>query len=230
MSEASCFDCKKSIDKDEKIECSDSECQNQFHRKCVDIDDALYESMQKNPQIAFICPECRNSPSNKVLAKKLATLEDTLNKLVHTVNQMQGRMNQHLYQYGGLFMCNGLDNKKSNSAANNLVVMGNNSNSDRLQVVWDYGRWVQVGKFAPSTTEEDIIDHVAEELEINKNLVKCTKLVKNDADLAQLSYCKFKISIPDFRFNELFNEAIWPSGVMVSPFTPRSQMNQNHRI
>lgn len=220
-----CPKCKKSINsKDTFIICDSEECQTKFHRSCVNVDDATYELIQKNPLVTFICEECRsqNTQSPKALAAKIQAMEEKLTKVCNGVNQIQGRMYQQFFQFGN---SNNMDGKKQQ--ANNLIVVGNNCNSDRLQVVCDYGRWVQVGKFATSTSEDDIIEHLAEELKINKNLVKCTKLVKNDANLSQLSYCKFKISIPDYRFNELFNEAIWPSGVMVSPFTPRSQMNQN---
>lgn len=214
-----CFKCKKSINsKESSIGCN---CQKKYHRTCVNIDDALYEAIQKNPMISFSCDECRQQ-SPKAVAAKIHAMEDKLNKVVNGVNQIQGRMYQQYFQFGNANNANEVK-KQTNS----LIVVGNNCNSDRLQVVCDYGRWVQVGKFATSTSEDDIIEHLAEELKINKNLVKCTKLVKNDANLAALSYCKFKISIPDYRFNELFNEAIWPSGVMVSPFTPRSQLNQN---
>lgn len=213
-----CGKCKKAINAKEGIGCI---CQKKYHRSCVNVDDALYEAIQKNPMISFSCDDCRQQ-SPKAMASKLQIMEDKLNKLVNGVNQIQGRMYQQYFQMGPQNNANEVK-KQTNS----LIVVGNNCNSDRLQVVCDYGRWVQVGKFATSTTEDDIIEHLAEELKMNKNLVKCTKLVKNDANLAALSYCKFKISIPDYRFNELFNEAIWPSGVMVSPFTPRSQLNQN---
>lgn len=194
----------------------------------MNIDDAVYDAIQKNPLVSFNCEECKNQ-SLKTLLTKIHNMEEKVNKVCNGVNQIQGRMYQQYFQCGGGGghgggNANNIDVKKQ---TNNLIVVGNNCNSDRLQVVCDYGRWVQVGKFATSTSEDDIIEHLAEELKINKNLVKCTKLVKNDANLSQLSYCKFKISIPDYRFNELFNEAIWPSGVMVSPFTPRSQLNQN---
>ncbi|XP_073841953.1 uncharacterized protein [Musca autumnalis] len=215
-----CVKCKKTINAKEGITCA---CQKKFHRSCVNIDDTLYEAIQKNPMIVFSCDDCRQQ-SPKAMATKLQAMEDKLNKLVNGVNQIQGRMYQQYFQMGPNANNANNDVKKQ---TNSLIVVGNNCNSDRLQVVCDYGRWVQVGKFATSTSEEDIIEHLAEELKMNKNLVKCTKLVKNDANLAALSYCKFKISIPDYRFNELFNEAIWPSGVMVSPFTPRSQLNQN---
>ncbi|XP_037930229.1 uncharacterized protein LOC119668129 [Teleopsis dalmanni] len=216
-----CPKCKKSINsKDPIIICNSDDCLKKFHRTCVNVDDAVYDAIQKNPLIAFNCDECKNQ-SPKALAAKLSTMEDKLNKVCNGINQIQGRMYQQYFQFGN---ANNVDGKKQ---TNNLIVVGNNCNSDRLQVVCDYGRWVQVGKFATSTSEDDVIEHLAEELKINKNLVKCTKLVKNDANLSQLSYCKFKISIPDYRFSELFNESIWPSGVMVSPFTPRSQLNQN---
>jgi len=239
-----CPKCKKSIVAKEaaatSIGCSGEDCRRRFHRTCVNIDDAVFEAIQKNPMISFHCEECKNQ-SPRSFAAKLHTIEEKVNKVCNGVNQIQGRMYQQYFQFGnqplqalgasaagvgGGGMAGGLDGKK-HPQQNNLIVVGNNCNSDRLQVVCDYGRWVQVGKFATNTSEEDVIDHLAEELKINKNLVKCTKLVKNDANLSQLSYCKFKISIPDYRFNELFNEAIWPSGVMVSPFTPRSQLNQN---
>lgn len=214
-----CGKCKKTINAKEGISCA---CQKKYHRTCANIDDTLYEAIQKNPLISFSCDDCRQQ-SPKAMATKLQAMEDKLNKLVNGVNQIQGRMYQQYFQMGP--QTNNANEVKKQT--NSLIVVGNNCNSDRLQVVCDYGRWVQVGKFATSTTEDDIIEHLAEELKMNKNLVKCTKLVKNDANLAALSYCKFKISIPDYRFNELFNEAIWPSGVMVSPFTPRSQLNQN---
>ncbi|KAL9905486.1 uncharacterized protein LOC119631399 [Glossina fuscipes] len=214
-----CSKCKKVItSKETGINCS---CQKKFHRSCVNIDDTLFEAIQKNPMIVFSCDDCRQQ-SPKAMAAKLQALDEKLNKVSNGVNQIQGRMYQQYFQFG-----NANNQGDAKKQTNNLIVVGNNCNSDRLQVVCDYGRWVQVGKFATSTSEEDIIEHLAQELKINKNLVKCTKLVKNDANLAALSYCKFKISIPDYRFNELFNEAIWPSGVMVSPFTPRSQLNQN---
>lgn len=191
----------------------------------------MYDLIQKNPMVSFNCDDCRNQ-SPKAINVKLQTIEEKVNKVCNGVNQIQGRMYQQYFQYGNQPVVGGNqhignDGNKKHPQQNNLIVVGNNCNSDRLQVVCDYGRWVQVGKFATNTSEDDIIEHLAEELKINKNLVKCTKLVKNDANLSQLSYCKFKISIPDYRFNELFNEAIWPSGVMVSPFTPRSQLNQN---
>ncbi|KAH8349668.1 hypothetical protein KR084_003938 [Drosophila pseudotakahashii] len=241
-----CPKCKKSIGAKEaaatSIGCSGEDCRRRFHRTCVNIDDAVYEAIQKNPMISFHCEECKKE-APRGFAAKLQTIEEKVNKVCNGVNQIQGRMYQQYFQFGNQplqalgasaagvgggvgGMAGGLDGKK-HPQQNNLIVVGNNCNSDRLQVVCDYGRWVQVGKFATNTSEEDVIDHLAEELKINKNLVKCTKLVKNDANLSQLSYCKFKISIPDYRFNELFNEAIWPSGVMVSPFTPRSQLNQN---
>jgi len=237
-----CPKCKKSIAAKEatSIACSGEDCRRRYHRTCVNIDDAVFEAIQKNSMISFHCDECKNQ-SPRAFAAKLHTIEEKVNKVCNGVNQIQGRMYQQYFQFGnqplqalgasaagvgGGGLGGGLDGKK-HPQQNNLIVVGNNCNSDRLQVVCDYGRWVQVGKFATNTSEEDVIDHLAEELKINKNLVKCTKLVKNDANLSQLSYCKFKISIPDYRFNELFNEAIWPSGVMVSPFTPRSQLNQN---
>ncbi|KAH8338308.1 hypothetical protein KR067_007033 [Drosophila pandora] len=238
-----CPKCKKSIGAKDaastSIGCSGDDCRRRFHRTCVNIDDALFEAIQKNPMVSFHCDECKNQ-SPRALASKLQTIEEKVNKVSNGVNQIQGRMYQQYFQFGNQPLQalgvgsggvaggggTGLDGKK-HPQQNNLIVVGNNCNSDRLQVVCDYGRWVQVGKFATNTSEEDVVDHLAEELKINKNLVKCTKLVKNDANLSQLSYCKFKISIPDYRFNELFNEAIWPSGVMVSPFTPRSQLNQN---
>lgn len=217
-----CPKCKKSINsKDPIIICNSDDCLRKFHRSCVNIDDTTYDAIQKNPLISFNCDECKNQ-SYKVLALKVHNMEDKLNKVVNGINQIQGRLYQQYFQYGN---SNQMDGKQKQSTS--LIVVGNNCNSDRLQVVCDYGRWVQVGKFATSTSEDDIIEHLADELKINKSLVKCTKLVKNDANLSQLSYCKFKISIPDYRFNELFNESIWPSGVMVSPFTPRSQLQQN---
>ncbi|KAH8378665.1 hypothetical protein KR009_000539 [Drosophila setifemur] len=245
MADNNCPKCKKSIGPKEVagsyIGCSAEDCRRRYHRTCVNIDDAVFEAIQKNPMVSFHCDECKNQ-SPRALAAKLHTIEEKVNKVCNGVNQIQGRMYQQYFQFGnqpmqslgggpsgglgGVGVGAGLDGKK-HPQQNNLIVVGNNCNSDRLQVVCDYGRWVQVGKFATNTSEEDVIDHLAEELKINKNLVKCTKLVKNDANLSQLSYCKFKISIPDYRFNELFNEAIWPSGVMVSPFTPRSQLNQN---
>ncbi|KAH8342525.1 uncharacterized protein [Drosophila kikkawai] len=247
MADNNCPKCKKSIVAKEaattSIACSGEECRRRFHRTCVNIDDAVFEAIQKNSMVSFHCDECKNQ-SPRSFASKLQTIEEKVNKVSNGVNQIQGRMYQQYFQFGnqplqalgagsggmgpgvGPGGPGGLDGKK-HPQQNNLIVVGNNCNSDRLQVVCDYGRWVQVGKFATNTSEEDVIDHLAEELKINKNLVKCTKLVKNDANLSQLSYCKFKISIPDYRFNELFNEAIWPSGVMVSPFTPRSQLNQN---
>ncbi|XP_017059538.1 uncharacterized protein LOC108100267 [Drosophila ficusphila] len=245
MADNNCPKCKKSIAAKEAattiIGCSGEDCRRRFHRTCVNIDDAVYEAIQKNPMISFHCDECRNQ-SPRAFAAKLQTIEEKINKVGNGINQIQGRMYQQYFQFGNqplqalgaqaaavgatAGLPSGLEGKK-HPQQNNLIVVGNNCNSDRLQVVCDYGRWVQVGKFATNTSEEDVIDHLAEELKINKNLVKCTKLVKNDANLSQLSYCKFKISIPDYRFNELFNEAIWPSGVMVSPFTPRSQLNQN---
>lgn len=227
-----CPKCKKSINsKDAIIICNSDDCLKKFHRTCVNIDDTMYDLIQKNPMVSFNCDDCRNQ-SPKAINVKLQTIEEKVNKVCNGVNQIQGRMYQQYFQYGnqpvvGANQHIGNDGNKKHPQQNNLIVVGNNCNSDRLQVVCDYGRWVQVGKFATNTSEDDIIEHLAEELKINKNLVKCTKLVKNDANLSQLSYCKFKISIPDYRFNELFNEAIWPSGVMVSPFTPRSQLNQN---
>ncbi|EDW31166.1 GL20733 [Drosophila persimilis] len=226
-----CPKCKKSINGKEAgfIICNSDDCRKKFHRTCVNIDDAVYDVIQKNPMVSFNCDECKNQ-SPRALSSKLHTIEEKVNKVCNGINQIQGRMYQQYFQFGNqppMQQASALDTTKKHPQQNNLIVVGNNCNSDRLQVVCDYGRWVQVGKFATNTSEEDVIDHLAEELKINKNLVKCTKLVKNDANLSQLSYCKFKISIPDYRFNELFNEAIWPSGVMVSPFTPRSQLNQN---
>lgn len=217
-----CGKCKKLLHaKDLFISCA---CQRRYHRVCVNIDDNLYDVILKNPMIVFSCDDCRqNQMTNKTFNMKLQTIDEKLNKLNNGINQIHGRMYQQYFQFGNMNNSQ-LDAKKQ---TNSLIVVGNNCNTDRLQVVCDYGRWVQVGKFATCTSEDDVIEHLAQELKINKNLVKCTKLVKNDANLAALSYCKFKISIPDYRFNELFNEAIWPSGVMVSPFTPRSQLNQN---
>jgi len=87
-----CPKCKKSINsKDAIIICNSDDCLKKFHRTCVNIDDAMYDLIQKNPMISFNCDECRNQ-SPKALSAKLHTIEEKVNKVCNGVNQIQGRI------------------------------------------------------------------------------------------------------------------------------------------
>jgi hypothetical protein len=214
-----CFKCRRPIGGETPpIICDFDDCKRKYHRSCLNIHHDFVVTIQKNPLVSFSCDICKYS-SPRHLNDKILTLEDKLTKLCHKVNEFQSNIFQQFIKFASLpsTTCSN-DSVKSNG----ICVVGNNCSADRLQVVCDYGRWVQIGKFATTTTEEEIINHLADELRLSRSLIKCVKLVKNNTNLSQLSYCKFKISIPDYRFNELFNESIWPSGVMVSPFTPRT--------
>lgn len=96
------------------------------------------------------------------------------------------------------------------------AIVGQN-NTDELQVVVRK-KWIHLSSFNPNVTEDQIIAYVGKHIDISINHMICYKLVKKDANIAELKSINFKLGISPEFYDELFESSLWPANVKIRPF------------
>lgn len=82
---------------------------------------------------------------------------------------------------------------------------------------------IWISKFNPETAPEELENYITEQTEVkDKTKFKCSKLVKKDADITQMSYVSFKIDVTPEVFDILINAENWPSNKHVREFVRMS--------
>lgn len=80
-------------------------------------------------------------------------------------------------------------------------------------------RKIFVSRLKPTTSCTDIIEHlVSKKMIAEANDIYCTKLVKKDAKLDELSFVSFKLDVPEHLFAAISNPLMWPDSVAIREF------------
>lgn len=80
-------------------------------------------------------------------------------------------------------------------------------------------RRIFISRLEPSTSCDQIIEHLKSKNIIDDSTdIKCTKLVKKDANLDELSFVSFKLDVPKNMFNLLNDPSMWPDSVAIREF------------
>lgn len=77
--------------------------------------------------------------------------------------------------------------------------------------------------FHPETTTEELENYIIEHTEVkDKTKFKCSKLVKKDADLTQLTFVSFKIDVSPEAYDILKQKENWPKNKTIREFSKLS--------
>lgn len=77
--------------------------------------------------------------------------------------------------------------------------------------------------FHPETTTEELENYIIEHTEVkDKTKFKCSKLVKKDADLTQLTFVSFKIDVSPEAYEILKQKENWPKNKTIREFSKLS--------
>lgn len=80
-------------------------------------------------------------------------------------------------------------------------------------------RKIFVSRLEPTTSCADIIEHLmSKKLIDDANDIICTKLVKKDANLGELTFVSFKLDVPERLFVAINNPLMWPDSVAIREF------------
>lgn len=117
-------------------------------------------------------------------------------------------------------------NKKQKHNNNNRKkpkrVVGIAPVSDAFEVVHTM-KYLHISKFSVHTEPEAVLKFVAEGLGVQPNILKCTKLIKRDADISKLSFVNFKLGVPLPLYEKVYNKAMWPISIKITPFITKSK-------
>lgn len=214
----------------EIVVCRD--CNASFHSKCVNLKKPAVTAIKENDGIHWNCKEC-STPSMKdmllqmvectkavmQLIAKLSPLIDT-NKSVNLpstpiMNLFPGQSNH------------GSANKRrrvefvSKSNAETPMIFGTNENSSDLKTA-ALSKQVYVSFLHPSTTEEEIMDHIKQKAGlVDDQPLACKKLISPGRNLDELSFVSFKITCSETNFPKIIDAAIWPKQIAVREFVNR---------
>lgn len=76
-------------------------------------------------------------------------------------------------------------------------------------------QWLYIGRASPETTEDDILNYAKKTLEVED--VRCHLLTANEDSSS------FKLGVRESVLRNLLNPALWPQGIAVREFLPRSR-------
>lgn len=78
---------------------------------------------------------------------------------------------------------------------------------------------IWISKFHPETTPEELENYIVEHTEVkDKSKFKCSKLVKKDQDVTNMSFVSFKIDVTPENFGILIAPENWPQNKHVREF------------
>ena len=79
-------------------------------------------------------------------------------------------------------------------------------------------KWFHVSKFRADTDPNLLINHIASKTKIPLNQIKCFKLIKMNANISELKFVNFKISVPSHMLMIAMDKQIWPNTVQIKKF------------
>lgn len=83
-------------------------------------------------------------------------------------------------------------------------------------------KWLYVGRCAPETSAEDVVNHVSGTLGVFD--VKCD-IIRQDGDTIS-----FRVGVKESQFDRLFRPTAWPSGVTVRKFFQKRNFREAKRL
>lgn len=172
--------------------------------------------------------------NNKNLLKKVSTLEDEIKVLkksniskktspeVENLRKQTPQNSQNIQSKEQTKTNSNVEEKSvgklqttlSTTSAQNTIIVGTASNASSFSAA-ERRQWIYIGRCNPSTTEKDITDYMADNLEITD--VKCFVLDKNE------DVSSFKIGVKESVVKGLLDPNLWPKGTAVKEFLPRRQ-------
>lgn len=88
-------------------------------------------------------------------------------------------------------------------------------------------KWLSVSNLSPSTTAEDLVKHLHENLKIEEKVVSCTKITPRS--IVNPCFVSFKVGIPEKFFQNMKSTNLWPPNVIVREFDNASAVRQSTR-
>lgn len=115
--------------------------------------------------------------------------------------------------------------KKNKKRHADNIVVGRKTSSE-LHVIAQT-KWIHLSSFSPNVSEENIIDYVHSHANIDKKHLLCYKLVKKDAETANLKRISFKLGVAEQYLENILDPSLWQEYVRVRPFTnfPKRDVN-----
>ncbi|XP_036320602.1 nuclear pore complex protein NUP62-like [Rhagoletis pomonella] len=105
---------------------------------------------------------------------------------------------------------------KRHNNNNNIRIRGTSDNTDLI--VADRYKLLHLASFSPSVSEDDIKNYVAKQIDLDRTLISCSKLIKKDVSAQSLNRINFKLGVPESCYEKLLCPDIWPTNVTVKPF------------
>lgn len=130
---------------------------------------------------------------------------------------------------------------RSENSINNIEIDTRSSSSavnlasqvcSRAASVEKLTRDVYISNFNPSTTTDDIMQHL--KLKSSTRLfaeeVVCAKLVRRGRFLSMYTFVSFKLTVPSKYFSRVVNASLWPKGVVAKEFVEPSEHRANRSL
>ncbi|CRL08052.1 CLUMA_CG021142, isoform A [Clunio marinus] len=78
-------------------------------------------------------------------------------------------------------------------------------------------KWIHVSNLQPTTTSEDLISYVTSKIEVESNLIVCSRLTPKT--ILKPFYISYKIGLPEKVSEDVINNDFWPENVKIRDFT-----------
>lgn len=217
-----CCKCEVAFTDNNSIKCFGG-CEKMFHFGCSSLPIAHAKLCNNNRNINFVCDDCLANPNNQhcqieTLVKQLSEVSNLLTNMFSNFKAVsnnllsQGSMGSVLKDNNNITVVpntSGLSDPQD-------IISGTDVNS-KLEMVKPK-KYLHVSNFKPTTSCEDIRNHLQQKLCIPADEIECHELVSKAADRSLLNFISFKVGLDSSMFDKAFDGSIWPLECAIKPF------------
>jgi PHD-finger len=224
---SACVMSDDSVSMDNLLSCQG--CGKTFHNSCVDIDDIIYEALQRSKNLYWKCDECAGP---KITGDPTEMIMKKLNAMSADIDALKLRQPPPKKLLSGLFTPRkteaevatpGFKRKRVETTTSTPALTHGTGATCQDLVAIKPLKWLYVSMLHPSTTEEAIVNKLSDALDALTVDFKCVKLLAKD--IQSPTYISFKVGMNDDLFVKSLEPSIWPPGVAFREFVNRPRRN-----
>ena len=118
--------------------------------------------------------------------------------------------------------------KKTPKKKREMKIIGTDTSTDLSAI--PKIKWLHLSRFANTTTPDDIVKFISSKTNIPTDSFKCFMLVKKDANVSELKFVTFKLSVSHEHLSTVMDSSLWPIHVQVKYFLTLDRKEKTQTI
>lgn len=227
-------------------------CESVYHLDCSTLDRGQNNAVKKNKNVLFMCDACLELLQNNIFRSNLIrstsnvqndalkSFSDELSQCKKLIQDLSERVDKTAIQapqidfnrrariisssnFSPAPKRRAIDELPPQESVQSICGTKSSDGNPIANKLITPKFWLHLSKFSVDTTEEDVSGIVSESLNIDKSEIEVIKLVGQNVDQTKLRFITYKVGINQNFKETALNASVWPSGLFVRVFVPRTK-------